>query len=205
MDELVLPCSRCAPTAPASVDGESIRCLGCGHVRPFVRQPLYLVTGPPASGKTSVIGQLHGYRPEVVTFDTDLFGPWSHPDWSAWASSWLLVAHALAQSHLQALLVGYGLSKSKAAGLPPYILLGPLRALNLHVQPDILRERLRTRTGYDVERIERKLVSAQELRADADDVIDVTGLSEVEVGTAVRSWIDREVLRHASYKEIHNA
>lgn len=193
VDELVLPC-RCAPTARARVEADVIHCLDCGSTRPFVRRPLYLVTGAPATGKSTLVAHLADRVPSVAVFDTDLFGPWSHPDWTAWASGWLLVAHGLAQSSIDVLLVGYGLSRSKAQLLAPRVLLGPIKALNLDLNADELRARLRARPGYDEQRIERKVSAARQLSGEADENIDITTTASPDhVAAEVQRWLDREM------------
>lgn len=86
--------------------GRWVRCLNCGTTRGFVRLPLHLVTGAPATGKSTLVPILAGQLPATAVLDTDLFGPWSKPDWEAWAKSWFLLAHGLAQSGLKTVLVG---------------------------------------------------------------------------------------------------
>src|SRR3954453_1156425 len=85
---LTLPCRRCGPTAACVVVADRLQCFRCGDERQFTRAPLYLVTGAPATGKSNVVAHLADRLPGVAVFDTDLFGPLSHPDWEAWASSW---------------------------------------------------------------------------------------------------------------------
>jgi hypothetical protein len=186
---LTLPCTQCAPNAPAVVVGDEIRCLNCETVRPLVRAPLYLVTGAPGTGKSTIVPLIAGRIPETGVFDTDLFGPMSHPDWEAWATSWLLLVHALAQSGLQTVLVGYGLSRSKAMSLAAKDLLGPVRVLNLDLRPDALRERLSQRGTYDPARIERKIAAAAVLRREADENVDVTNAVPQAIADRVLKWL----------------
>ena len=192
---LTLPCTRCAPTAPAAVVDDEIRCLTCDTARPFVRRPLFLVTGAPATGKSTITPLLAGRLPGAAVFDTDLFGPWSHPEWEAWASGWLLLVHALAQSGLDAVLVGYGIRRSNVVPLAARDLLGPVRVLNLHLDLDVLRDRLRRRGTYDAARIERKVMAAVGSHGEADENVDVTGLTPQEVAERVLVWLVKEGLQ----------
>lgn len=156
--------------------------------------PLYLVTGAPASGKSTLVRLLAGELPATAVLDTDLFGPWSNPDWEAWANSWFLLAHGLAQSALKTVLVGYGISRSKATAVAASDLVGPLRVLHLHLDPGVVRERLEGRGTYDNARIERKLVAATTLAQEADETLDVTNMTPTEVSQRVLRWLSGEVL-----------
>jgi hypothetical protein len=191
MSGLTLPCRQCAPTATFVVDGDSVRCLQCGDQRPFTRTPLHLVTGAPATGKSNVVPFLVDRLPGVAVFDTDLFGPLSHPDWEAWASSWLLLAHSLAQCAISAVLVGYGITKGNAEQLPARALLGAIRAVNLDLADDELRARLRMRPGYGDDRIERKVRAAHDLSGEADENLDVTGMTVEKIGELVSEALAR--------------
>lgn len=126
---------------------------------------------------------------KTAVFDTDLFGPSSHPDWEAWATSWLLLVHALAQSGLETVLVGYGLSRSKVMSLAPMDLLGPVRVLNLDLQPKVLKERLARRGTYNPARIERKVAAATVLRGEADKNVDVTNAVPQAIADRILRWL----------------
>lgn len=101
----------------------------------------------------------------------------------------------MAQSGLSALLCGYGLRRSTVEPLPPRVLLGAIRVANLHLDPEVLRRRLRSRPGYDEERIERKALAAEGLREEADENIDVSCLSEEGTASEVRRWLACELNR----------
>lgn len=156
--------------------------------------PLYLVTGAPATGKSTLVPLLAGQLPGTAVLDTDLFGPWSNPDWEAWANSWFLLAHGLAQSGLKTVLVGYGISRSKATALAASDLVGPLRVLHLHLDAGVVRERLAGRGTYDTARIERKVMAAAALSHEADETLDVTNMTPTEVSQRVLRWLSEEGL-----------
>ena len=189
----MLPCPTCAPTSAVEVVDYVITCMSCGTQRGFVRAPLWLVTSAPATGKSTIVPHLVRSLRGVAVFDTDLLGPWSHPEWSAWATSWLLVAHGLAQSAIPTVLCGYGIRRSDVDALPPRPLIGPIRVLNLEIEADVLRRRLSRRPGYDEARIERKVTAAARLRDEADDNIALSGLGPTDVAGAVQRWLETEL------------
>ena len=167
----------------------TVRCTRCGDEHVLRFRNLYLVTGAPATGKSTLVRGLAPQMKRTPVFDTDLFGPCSHPDWVAWASTWLLMAYGLAQSGHPVVLCGYGINRSDATRLPPHRLLGAIHVLNLDIDDDELRARLGRRFDYDAPRIERKVARAAALRADADVNVDVTGLEPDAISAAVRRWL----------------
>lgn len=191
--ELTLPCGVCAPVNAMTVDEErgEIRCVSCGHARALTSRPLYLISGPPAVGKTALVERLAGRLPGLPVFDTDLWGNVAHPDWDSWATAWLLVAHANATCGLSTVLCGYGMHRWKIEGLPARRLIGTISVLNLDLADDELRRRLDRRSGYDDERIERKVAMAARLRAEADANIDTIALSPDAVAAEAELWLRR--------------
>lgn len=189
--EVVLPCENCSPTSVMELDEHRarLRCAGCGNERDFSRRPFYLITGPPGAGKTSVALRLAGRIDRLPIVDTDLFGDAAHPEWSSWATTWLLVAHGLASSGLSVVLCGYGLHRTQIEPLPARRLLGEAHSLNLDLPDDELRARLQRRTGYDTARIERKVAFAARLREEADVNVGTAGMSVEEVTAAVERWL----------------
>lgn len=194
---LLLPCTSCKPTASASFDEARsvVRCLSCGTEHPVARRELLLVTGVPGTGKSTLARQLAGRLDGLPVFDTDLLGPPAHPDWEGWACTWLLVAHGLAQSGLSTVLCGYGITRSKADRLAVRQLLGSIHVLNLDLQGDAIRSRLRPRPGFDAARIERKVVQARELSEEADIDLDVTSLAPSQIADAVTRWMTETLQR----------
>lgn len=190
-DCLVLPCSVCSPAHAVTVDeGKSvIRCNGCGRERPLVVRAMYMVSGAPATGKTGLVERLAGRMDGLAVFDTDLFGAVAHSEWEAWATSWLLVAHGLAGTGVSTVLCGYGMHRWKVQHLAARRLVGAIHTLNLDLDDDVLRSRLRERPRYDADRVERKVRMAGTLRADADLNVDTTGLAPGEVSAIVEEWL----------------
>lgn len=194
MEPLTLSCTMCGPTAPVEVceGGSLVRCAVCRTEHVIERKPLYLLTGAPATGKSTVARRLVRDVRGLPIFDTDLFGSSAHLDWAAWATSWLLVAHGLAQTGLPTVLCGYGLSRTKVDALAARPLLGPIRVCNLDLREELLRDRLRRRPLCDEARIERKVAAARVLRAEADRNLDVSGDPPTVVVTRVGDWLVHE-------------
>ena len=148
-DQLMLPCSACGPTRTMTVESARslLVCATCGTRFGFVRRPLHLVTGAPGTGKTNVVRLLAASFDGLAIYDTDLLGAFAHPDWKAWANTWLLVAHGLAACGLSTALCGYGLNRADIEPLAARRLLGTIHVLNLDLADDELRFRLRERGG----------------------------------------------------------
>jgi ribose 1,5-bisphosphokinase PhnN len=68
-----------------------------------------------------------------------------------------------------------------------------VHVVNLHLQPDVLRQRLSRRGTYDDSRVERKVMAAERLRQDADENIDVTDLTPEDVSRQVVHWLAAEL------------
>ena len=186
-----LPCDSCEPSHFAVVDDVRavIRCEGCGRERPLRRRVLYLVSGAPATGKTALVGRLAGRIEGLAVLDSDLMGAVAHPDWASWATAWLLVAHGLAGSGMSTVLCGYGMHRWEIERLAARRLVGDVKTLNLDVDDDVLRDRLRRRPNYDDDRIERKVRMAASLREAADVNVDTTPLGLDQVSEVVERWL----------------
>lgn len=194
-----LDCERCDPRVRLVVEDVDegsgvLRCPSCASGTTFARRPLLLVTGSSGAGKTTLLPHLSPLLPGTAVFDTDVFGVHAQEEWADWASAWVVVAHSLAQTGLSAVMVGYGLSLSRLDPLPVRPLVGEIRALHLHVDDDVVRQRLTTRPawrGFTHERIERKIRNAHALAAEADEVVDVTGLAPPVVADRIAAWVRR--------------
>jgi hypothetical protein len=68
-------------------------------------------------------------------------------------------------------------------------LVGEVKTLNLDLDDDVLRDRLRRRPGYDGDRVERKVRMAASLRAAAEVNIDTTQLGLDQVSSLVEEWL----------------
>lgn len=170
----------------------AMRCPGCGRTDAFTRRPLLLITGAPGAGKSDLAKELAPRFDNLPVFDTDLFGVFCHPDWSAWANGWLLVAHGLAQGGQPSVMCGFGLHRWKIQELETRPLIGPIWSLNLDVADDELRLRLRRRPPsrkYDSARIERKLAESARFREDADRNIETAGLTVAEIADLAERWV----------------
>ena len=81
-------CGEWVEEIVVSDDGAAI-CTHCGHARPFLRLPLFQVTGASGSGKTRVCRDLPSALPECVILDQDILLsglPWNSTDAIGYAS-----------------------------------------------------------------------------------------------------------------------
>jgi len=107
-------CNVCDDPHLTAPDGGVVRCPACGHADPtIVIRPLFVVTGASGSGKTTIFPELLSRMAGwCAVFDVDwLIDPLSHAakdgqiDWTAFADTWLHVAHGVAQNGLPTLLL----------------------------------------------------------------------------------------------------
>src|SRR5687768_730504 len=99
-NKTLLPCPWCEPRTPRDIcrDPDELHCPRCESTQPFLRRPLFLVTGVGGAGKSTVANALANRRIGPPVFDTDMFDVYSGADWKEWANRWLLLAFGLAQN-----------------------------------------------------------------------------------------------------------
>lgn len=88
-------------------------CRACGHRHPFLRLPLFVLTGASASGKTTVALRLVRDQPRVIVLDSDLLwdDAWArrvaNADGArAYRDTWLRLAKNVAQAGRPVCIVG---------------------------------------------------------------------------------------------------
>ena len=89
-------------------------CPICGHQHPFLRQPLLLVGGASATGKTAILRKLTGRFSSAVLLEADLLWREEFQDPTAghrqFFETWLRLAKNIGQSGRPAALFGAGLA-----------------------------------------------------------------------------------------------
>ncbi|HEV8557190.1 MAG TPA: AAA family ATPase [Actinophytocola sp.] len=147
-------CAGCGEWAdrPAVRSGPVVECAHCGHREPFRRLPLFALTGPSGTGK-STVGRLLPARlgSDVIVLEQDLL--WVDAlrdpadDYAAFRQTWLRLIAMLHQNGRPVLLCG--------AVVPPQLehrperpLLGDIHYLALTASDDALRTRLRARPAW---------------------------------------------------------
>jgi hypothetical protein len=95
------------PSGPFAV------CPACGYAHPFVRLPLFVLTGASGAGKTAVCLALPARLPECVAMETDILwrGEFATPedDYRAYRNLWLRVAKNIGQAGRPVVLCGTAL------------------------------------------------------------------------------------------------
>jgi hypothetical protein len=190
------------PTGPFAV------CRVCGHHQPFLRQPLFILTGASGAGKTATCLRLPGLLPECVALETDiLWGPaFDRPDtnWREFREAWLRLAKNIGQSGRPVVLGGTALPDQFESCLERRYF-SELHYLALVCDGDILAERLRARPDWranNPEFIDRMVTFNQWLVDNARgttppmDLLDTGNVSADETTQSVVSWVRRRLARH---------
>ena len=84
------------------VVGSEIRCPGCGHVWPFRKLPLFVLTGCSGVGKTTTAQALLQRRTDFVVLDADylyaIMKPGNKDEYRQWVEQMMNLAKEIAQS-----------------------------------------------------------------------------------------------------------
>ncbi|WP_084468678.1 AAA family ATPase [Nocardiopsis trehalosi] len=204
----LLICARCGARTDHPVvepAGPVVRCLDCGHRQPFHRLPLYSVTGPSGTGKSTVARLLNERLADrFVVLEQDLL-------WTAglrddedgahrlFRSTWLRMASMIHQSGRPVVLCGT-VVPPEFEPLPERALFSEIRYLALMCDPDVLADRLRGRPAWrqwDEDRIAEMLEYTAWVRGTAHEMdppvtlLDTTTAPVAATADAVVAWIER--------------
>lgn len=188
-------------------DGGDAICPRCGHRDDTgARQPLFVVTGASAAGKTTIYGPLaQRLAGTAVVFDVDWLldaagvlaggAPLSELPWRGFDQAWLAVAHGVAQSGRPTVLCGTITPERVEANVGrPWI--GPVHSLLLDCPDDVRRARIEARPGWRQHDPDQQIRFAQWLRASVPDHLDTSRGSPDDAARAVATWVEAHLEPH---------
>jgi rRNA maturation protein Nop10 len=134
-----------APAGPLAI------CPHCGHAQPFLRLPLFIVTGASGAGKTTACLALVGQLPECVVLDSDILwdARFNTPEdnYRAYRALWLSLARDIGQNGRPVMLFGSAVPE-QFEDLPGRRYFSAIHYLALVCEDTVLVERLHSRPAW---------------------------------------------------------
>lgn len=201
-----LICARCgtlADTPDVRPHPPALACPACGHQQPFRRLPLWCVTGPSGTGKSTVGRVLvERLRDRFVVLEQDVL--WLRglrdpaDNHRAFRSAWLRMAAMIHQSGRPVVLCGT-VVPPEFEPLSERALFSDIHYLGLVCEPEVLAARLRARPAWrewSEERIAETVDFNAWIRESADAMepamrlVDTTREPATATASRICAWLD---------------
>lgn len=147
-------CPRCGEYSvekEIDLSGPFAICPDCGYPHPFIRQPLFILTGPSGAGKTTTGLELVRQLPECVVLESDILWDTAfdtpHDNYRRYREIWLRVAKNIGQNGRPVVLVGTA-EPDQFEGLSERRYFASIYYLALVCDDNLLVERLQQRPAW---------------------------------------------------------
>jgi hypothetical protein len=195
-------CGAYTPEKRIDAAGPYAVCPECGYAQPFLRLPLFVITGASGAGKTAACLGVVGRLRDCVALDTDiLWGPeWDAPadGYRRYRATWLRLALNIGQNGRPVALFGTALPE-QIEPLPERRYFATVHYLALVCDAATLRARLEARPAWRgagaPEFVARMVAFNEWLRRRAHatdprmDLYDTSGRDLRATADAVAAWI----------------
>lgn len=177
-------------------------CPACGSAYPFLRLPLFVVSGASGTGKTAALLALAQRDRACVHLESDILwrSEFNRPDadYRDYRNMWLRVCKNIGQAGRPVVLYG-SVTPDQFEACPERRYIGPIHTLALVCDSDVLAERLHSRPAWRgtssadfIESMQRFNAWFQQNAASCQPAIslfDTTKASLEESCTALLGWI----------------